>query len=53
MGYVYKLIPAQNTLRLACENQGCLDLTISNVDAEKANVEILMNHLHGLIVDHK
>ena len=33
MGYVYKIVVQQNTLRLACENQGCLDLTIGNVNA--------------------
>jgi len=66
LGYVHKLRPPIKSkqkfqvlekpiVRLACENQGCLDVSFqveSDFDDSNVNVEVLMNRLHGAVIDH-
>lgn len=61
MGYVHKFLPQKNDpsrVRMACENQGCLELMLdlrnrSDTSENSLKLERLMNLLNCLVFDHK
>ena len=53
MGYVHRSSQG-DVVRVACENQNCLDLTMPGIsDPRTVHVEKLMTALNGPVLEHK